>query len=543
MKKILFYLTLLPICALQAQNDMNTATGSGVWDVCPTWGNPIAIYNSTAQPKTINNGVTVTLNKTEVYAKKITLEGNGKIDFSAANKITFSPYAGAPVISGSALPTCTATGIGGAKIIDNVTVDFAQSVTAKSMSGFTHGLYKPFPTNSDVTPLQPKLFRMVYEDTNDYNRAYGLSGSGRIHYLASDGYTKFYSYLDTITGIPVENPGQVINNSVPYDAYLDNLFNWGNGKPGIVWECWNEPRNKEFWFRQENPNQLEFFKTYKQFYGKLRNKLGASALVAGPSISQFDAQYFHDFFDYCLDKNLEVNVVTWHELTDYQPISLIQDNVEYVRKNFMENPKYASLKIQSIEINEIVDCLNTYNPVAISAYLGNLEKAGVDYAAKSCWCEETLCNLVEGCVGGCYGASLNHLFDHTTHAKKAGYWAYKLYADGVPTRVKSVNEEGNSIVIANGNNMLSPHAKVLFGYTDTDYSSGLYKIKLLNLSYLAGEEKIIKLYKIPNPAMWNEPLADPVFVQQITTIHPSPYLTFTAQRNTLYLIEIVSSLE
>lgn len=523
MKKIV--ILLLGIGCFEAYSQ-NTAKQYGDWNNCYTWDNAATIYNSSTgtapnvNSKTIDNNVTVKLNLPLVYTNKITLNPGSKIELLGANKIAFSG-------SGSSI-SCSST----ANKIDVVTVKFNESVSnVKSLSGFLQGLTQSNPTNTEINPLQPKLFRQW--DKSLYQRCYNLAG--RVHLLMSDNWAHSYGY----NNLPKDN------NEGLYEAQLNNFFAWAkqpdinnpSTKPGIVWECWNEPDYPKFWKPSQtiavdvmdshypvldqdginwnndftywpNARKQEFFATYKKFYQTLRNTntggMGSSALIAGPSIGRFSKEHLKEFFDYCLTNSLEVNVVTWHELVQNasEPIAAIRDHVDYVRTNFKDNPAYAALNIQSIEINEMVGPPYKNNPAALASYLGYLEKAEVDYAAKACWedgsCEPDKCEA-------CNSNTFNHLFTSYDETK-SNWWVYKLYADGVSNRVKSYNQNNRSVVISNKidfnpvGTASVPYAQVLFGFVDADKNAnstgtGSYSIKLENLD-LDIAPTIIGYYKI-----------------------------------------------
>lgn len=96
----------------------NTATTSGNWDNCATWGNPTSILNNTTDTKTINTGVTIVQN-TAWSTNNINFgTGNGSISFADATKsIDFVTDAGAdkscdPCVTSDAIRTaiCQAGG-------------------------------------------------------------------------------------------------------------------------------------------------------------------------------------------------------------------------------------------------------------------------------------------------------------------------------------------------------------------------------------------------------------------------------------------------
>ncbi len=74
---------LTGILAMYSQSyAQNTASASGNWSACPTWGNPPAIYRNTTDTKTINNGITVTAD-TNWSTAAIVLNGNGGVNYNS----------------------------------------------------------------------------------------------------------------------------------------------------------------------------------------------------------------------------------------------------------------------------------------------------------------------------------------------------------------------------------------------------------------------------------------------------------------------------
>ncbi|NHM05815.1 hypothetical protein G4D82_01150 [Flavobacterium sp. CYK-4] len=601
----------------------NVAVQDGYWNDCATWNFPNTIYNSAHEDdyyKTIRADKVVTQNLPEVYVKKINLSQGSKIILQSNNKIKLQGYNTTPVTSTPACPTTP--------YLDNVFIDFNETVAAKSLSGLLHGLsnweeaketnpnlYNTYPiedVENKIIPLKPKLFRqgrpqkyqLAYDLTRTMNGSVE-SVSGRVHMVLSDSWAtrcwnstadsggfryenefpnwpvggnpqpdaleqdcKHCYVLNTVieNGVPVTYdcgdyspykevpttiiPGQDNYSQTMYNNLLNKWFAWGNEpdahghsyKPGIIWECWNEPDYYEFWESKDTttdtnlavepdkwhiiggenlkywPEQKKqnFFKTYAMFYNKFKDfkNTHPDAECAGPSFAIFNETHFREFFDYCLnhkDQNgnpepLEVNVVTWHELDyilDSNAITHLREHVSFIRDNFMNNPKYKKLNIKSIDINEIVGESYRHNPAIQAYYLGGLEQAGVDHASKSSW-QVDPDNRASG-----FDNRLTNLFNREGQ-KRPNWWVYKLYSDGVEKRVKSYNEEIRSIVIANNTNVNPPtethYAQVLFGYTDPEGTRpyGAYKINLNNLTAIMpganqGTHFKIRIKKLKNP--------------------------------------------
>ncbi|MDP9957038.1 hypothetical protein J2X97_002704 [Epilithonimonas hungarica] len=593
MIRIIIFLLLVPFLALsQGMIPYNThvAITSGNWTDCNTWNNPIRIYSS--REKIINNGVTVNQNLLFTTSNKITFNGNGKIvldENEDGNKI---------FLTGNATPiNCGLTGAN--SIVDNIIVDFATDLPVKSQTGFLSGLggvvewnqdtINKLPLRSSISLLKPRMFRQgkkyYYQESFDLTKP-SPTEHGRVHMIVAEEWISQHAYPQNPCADYRPN-----HRWSEYENYLDDYFNWGDNKPGIVWECWNEPdgtmlepyiprlsclspdyncaepndpalppptcaagdESIDYWPSEARQN---FYEIYKHFHQRLRaSSLPSTAQIAGPSYGYFNKVYLKEFFDYCLANNLEVNVVTWHEINWpnlTKPYTLLKEHVDYVRTNFKDNPKYAALKIQSIEINEIVTHYDRNNPAGILASIGALESAEVDYACKSCWensvdglipvygqdgpDEDTNPDIINGTAiarSSCADNSLNDLYTvsymenpdgsypigpdglpilnddiNNPNKPKSAWWVYKLYGDGVDTRVKSYNEEGRSVVLASkpsSSNM--PYAQVLFGYVkrviDDPAASylpdvGTYKLRLDNLSSFSSSNYFkITVNKIP----------------------------------------------
>jgi|UPI000648D47A hypothetical protein len=78
--QITFLIMLLFFTTISAQN---TATTTGSWNNCATWGNPPTIFNNNTDTKTINSGVTVIQN-TAWSTNNVLLNGTGGITFASS---------------------------------------------------------------------------------------------------------------------------------------------------------------------------------------------------------------------------------------------------------------------------------------------------------------------------------------------------------------------------------------------------------------------------------------------------------------------------
>lgn len=364
-----------------------------------------------------------------------------------------------------------------AQVRSNVTVDFGQPATGiTSMSGFLHGIDPTKPPDSSVKPLQPKLWRVGRLDV--YDRV--IASGAEFQLLVSD----LWGYGSNPKGWPYQN-------YPAWEAFIRQLAQQNKGKK-IIWDIWNEPDLKNpFW----KGSREQFFETYKRAYKILREELGPSVMIGGPSISTYNKEYLTAFLDYCKANKLEVNFLAWHELND-TIILFVDDHVFDAKRNYQQSPFYKELKLQKIYVNEIVGELAQYQPGEILGYLYNLEYAKADGACRACW-DTTGAKK----VSNCFNNTLTGTVTPNTFEPRASWWTYKAYADGVNSRVLSRSDNDRLVALASKSNP-EGKAQVLLGYFDRNYSSATtVTLNLMNLQALgiqSGQKVSLKLEKIPN---------------------------------------------
>ena len=364
-----------------------------------------------------------------------------------------------------------------AQVRSNITVDFGQPATGiMSMSGFLHGIDPTKPPDSSVKPLQPKLWRVGRLDV--YDRV--IASGAEFQLLVSD----LWGYGSNPKGWPYQN-------YPAWEAFIRQLAQQNKGKK-IIWDIWNEPDLKNpFW----KGSREQFFETYKRAYKILREELGPSAMIGGPSISTYNKEYLTAFLDYCKANKLEVNFLAWHELND-TIILFVDDHVFDAKRNYQQSPFYKELKLQKIYVNEIVGELAQYQPGEILGYLYNLEYAKADGACRACW--DTTGSKK---VSNCFNNTLTGTVTPNTFEPRAAWWTYKAYADGVNSRVLSRSDNDRLVALASKSNPQGK-AQVLLGYFDRNYSSATtVTLNLKNLQALgiqSGQKVSLKLEKIPN---------------------------------------------
>lgn len=187
-----------------------------------------------------------------------------------------------------------------------------------------------------------------------------------------------------------------------------------------VWEIWNEPDQNygsTFW----DGTEQQFFETYLVTYRLLREKLGPSALIAGPSLTMYDEPYLDRFAAYCVANGCEANVLTWHEFGSSYPIERIADKARRARARFVADPTNSRLAVREIHVNETIGPLHTYSPATSLLHLKFLEIGGVDYAARACWDDSAR-------TSDCYNGSLDGLLTPVGSLPRSVWWAHRWYA-------------------------------------------------------------------------------------------------------------------
>lgn len=364
-----------------------------------------------------------------------------------------------------------------AQLRSNVAVDFGVPATGTiSMSGMLHGIDPSQPPDHSIKPLQPKLWRVGRLDI--YDRV--IANGAEFQLVVSD----LWGYGSNPNGWPYQN-------YPAWEAFIRQLAQQNKGKK-IIWDIWNEPDLKNpFW----KGSREQFFETYKRAYKILREELGPSAMIGGPSISTYDKEYLADFLDYCKANKLEVNFLAWHELNDSK-ILFVDDHVIDAKRNFQQSPSYKELKLQKIYVNEIVGELAQYQPGEILGYFYQLEYAKADGACRACW-NTTGARK----VSNCFNNTLTGMVTPNTFEPRAAWWTYKAYADGVNSRVRSRSDNDRLVALASKSNP-EGKAQILLGYFDRNYSlATTVTLSLINLEQLGlqKDQKItLKLEKIPN---------------------------------------------
>ncbi|HEX2093419.1 MAG TPA: hypothetical protein VHG28_13520 [Longimicrobiaceae bacterium] len=402
-----------------------------------------------------------------------------------------------------------------------VSVDFGAPVAGvRSMSGLLLGTRDGSPPDSLIAPLQPRLWRDRY-----LSNVPMITGMGaRYHFLLSDHW-----------GYPMDGwpRGRPFQDPAGWERFVRDMAVQARGMP-LIWDVWNEPdpHGPTFW----DASEAEFFQTYLRAYRVLREVLGPEAVVAGPSIAKYDEGFLKRFADFCLANRCEVNVLTWHEMGVHRPLSVIEEHLRTIRRDIVQNRKYAPLKIREIHINEVVGPQETQNPAAILSYLRYLELGGADAAARACWGEP-------GNQSSCENNTLGGLLTPGDFRRRASWWANAWYAAGADSRVKS--EVTDERVASLASRSVDGRAQLLVGYSSVSVAEApqraslslrLERLGALPFAASAGRVRV-SVSRVPNGGLDAVPAPIPVFTRDLEVTDGKARLVIEgAERDALYRV-------
>jgi hypothetical protein len=303
-----------------------------------------------------------------------------------------------------------------------VTVDFHKPVrNVKSMSGFLHAINATQPSDQFVDPLRPASWRII-------------PASKAHERLAKKNVTLILVLSDT-WGYKDKTP---IRDYQAWEAHVRKVARNGmtfqyerDKKRQSVWDIWNEPDHRDFFWRGTFE---EFLETFVRAARALREELGSETLISGPSLTNYNVLQLTQFLNHCKAHDVRIDVLSWHELGVDGDIPSVTEHLRDARKRFQQNQAYVQLGIKKLQVNEIIGPTAKYRPGEILGYLHALEAGGADAACKSCWPDS------DG-ISSCFNFSLDGILTPKTFEPRAAWWAYKHYADSVATRVRSTSSD------------------------------------------------------------------------------------------------------
>lgn len=213
-------------------------------------------------------------------------------------------------------------------------------------------------------------------------------------------------------------------------------------------------------------------------------------MIGGPSTSSFQPAFFDAFLTYCQSAQCDVNFLCWHELEPWSDIALVARNVQTVRQDYVDSPRFRALKLSEIHVNEYVGEVDQYRPAELLAFLFYLERGGADFASRSCWSRHCEDNSIDGII------------DAATRQPRAAWWVHALYAAGCEHRVRSISDFSHVVTIAQALPAGSGHVQALIGYYGHEGATAArlpVDVRLNGLSRIAkGRRLRVKVLRIPD---------------------------------------------
>lgn len=380
-----------------------------------------------------------------------------------------------------------------------INVEVSSSENVESMVGFLHSFDLTAKNQHLITDLSPKLLRTG--DGYLPKQTATITHSNDALPAAS---TKKIITIGSFYGYPSghkkwQNPK---DNLKKLSDVVANVYRrYGNS---VIYDVWNEPDISNFW----GGSREDFFYIFKIIHDKIRSMPGGSeATISGPSTSKFDMEYFSAFFSFCINNNIKLDVISWHEMKRGNAIFSVSDHIRWVKNNYISKGKMGAKKIY---INEMIGKGDQYSPIVALAYFKELEEGGADGACKACWRNS------KGILD-CNNQSLDGLLDENSNPRSI-WWLYKYYAQSTKNRLNSNSSykelisfayrEDNSITILFGNFQNSKIEDLRININAISGISGFG-----NNSHIQ-----VSLYEIPNSG--EKPLSKPLLkqskVEQVT---------------------------
>jgi hypothetical protein len=337
------------------------------------------------------------------------------------------------------------------------TVDFAAPRTVRSASGLLFGTFTTTPA-SRLVPLRPRVWRFADYYTSATGYVSWIQAAQAFHAVLPDVENNFL--LAQSWGFPVGNWNGIHQppwgNWTAYETHLRDLVRTiaSAGLDG-TWEIWNEPDIPDFW----NGTRDQFHELYRRAYWVVRSELGPGANIGGPSFGVYSHAAIEAFLEYCLANGCEVNTLIFHANDDTPAgMAAFPADVRDARTSFLQNPRYAALRMTRILTNEIGGPPYTHQPAGTLARYAAFEDSGADGAARSCWFDSAG-------AAECFNGTMDGLVTAGAWQPRGVWWAHKLYADGVESRVAATVSGANLTALASRGTGAEP-AQVLVGHVD-----------------------------------------------------------------------------
>lgn len=352
-----------------------------------------------------------------------------------------------------------------------VTLDFSSWQAKRSMNGFLNSIQYPDAPADRIVPLRPRLWRSNDLRQHDAIKSWGAAFEG----VLSDGW-----------GYPIDGRWKSPTlNLAAWDEFVTRIANLTRGKE-LYWDLWNEPDTAGSWPESRDSLFALWIRTAKL----LRQLLGPQTRIGGPSTSSFQPAYFDAFLSSCLQAGCPVDFLCWHELEPWSDIAVVEKNLRHARSRYVDDPRFKSLNLTEIHLNEYVGQVDQYRPAELLAFLYYLERGGADYAARSCWGRHCEDNSIDGII------------EPVSRRPRSQWWVHAHYATGCERRVPATSDFGHLVVMGYQPTAGpgSSHAMMgYYGHEGATAASVKVEVRASGLSQvIKGGRVAIKAFQIPD---------------------------------------------
>jgi xylan 1,4-beta-xylosidase len=312
-----------------------------------------------------------------------------------------------------------------------ISVDLSKREPVKLKVGFLHNLTDVAPSDAALLPLRPTAWRGS-EASASLNRVRTLGAKHTI--ILSDLWSSAKwewqpFYRDHSWGPPYIQLQH-------FGDWVRRIAQRFKGRGLLYWDIWNEPDQPAFW----DGTKEDYFETFAVAERVLREELGDEARIVGPSIAVWRPGWIRGLTDFCSRRGCSFDAVAWHDLRN--GIGSLPRLSERLR----EARALLGHRRVEVHISEMMGHGIQYSPGALVGYFSELEDGGADVAIKSCWDESSG-------RSNCDGQTLNGLLDG--HGRPRAIWhTWRAYAQGQPTRVRSLSHDPRIAVIASKRSVL-----------------------------------------------------------------------------------------
>lgn len=345
----------------------------------------------------------------------------------------------------------------------DVEVDFSQPETVSTLTGVLHGITSetPYSAIADM-PLAAARGRGVFMDV-----------------FALHGITPVLVVSDRV-GLGGESP------AADWSAYEDQVRNLAvEYGTSVIYDIWNEPDQPFFWpfwsgmSAEEDEKSAEFFEAFARAHDAIREVLGDTAVISGPSFGGIDEPLLQKFMDFCLHEGLTVQVLSVHLIYDPDhTFGDVESELNRLYQDYIAGPVYAAVGVAELHVNEYGAPKQYGRPGSMLALMRVMERAGVSQAMRASW------GRAEAFTGDLNGylvfagiaeplvevepnpGAMSDLLTPELRPRPI-WWAYKLYAEGAGSRVAADSQLDFIMPLASRASEALAHDQLLLAGNDS----------------------------------------------------------------------------